>query len=499
MKKALFIVLILFYPGIILIAQSVANSTGSKKIDGVLRVSESNQRYFTNNSGKAVFLTGSHTWANFQEHYTKSDSAIFDWSGYLDMMESNGHNFMRFWMFEQPEGQAWTQDKAYVSPICYARVGKEMANDGKPKFDLDKWNEEYFKRMRSRIIDAGKRGIYTSVMLFQGWSLNKLGDPKSDPFLSHPYNKLNNINGIDVINTNNDQADKPTLHSMGNKAALARQEAYIRKVIETVNDLDNVLYEVVNEGGTTEWCYYIINYIRKVEKGYPKQHMIGLGARINPPMLNKELWDSPADYISPSCEPAGWSLPGCIFVEDYEANPPANHHKKVCITDTDHLWGLGGNYIWAWKSFCRGLNPIFMDSWQPVVGSTDPAVADFMFTGDITTNQRFYPDYEPLRRNLGYVINYADRMDLTSMVPHDELSTTHYCLANPEQEYLIYFPEGGKATINLTSVKGDLVVEWFIPATNQTLPGPRPVKGGYFANFVSPYIGDAVLYLKKKQ
>ena len=153
-------------------------------------------------------------------------------------------------------------DKAYVSPMCYARTGKEMANDGKPKFDLDKWNEEYFKRMRSRIIDAGNRGIYTSVMLFQGWSLNKLADPKSDPFLSHPYNKLNNINGIDVINTINDQADKPTLHSMGNKAALARQEAYIRKVIETVNDLDNVLFEVVNEGGTTEWCYYIINYIR---------------------------------------------------------------------------------------------------------------------------------------------------------------------------------------------------------------------------------------------
>ena len=84
------------------------------------------------------------------------------------------------------------------------------------------------------------------------------------------------------------------------------------------------------------------------------------------------------------------------------------------------------------------------------------------------------------------------------MVPHDELSTTRYCLANPEQEYLIYFPEGGKATINLTSVKGDLDVEWFIPSQNQILPGPKPVKGGYFANFESPYIGDAVLYLKKR-
>ena len=81
----------------------------SKKINGVLRVSEINPRYFTDNSDKAVFLTGSHTWANFQEHYTETDSVIFDWKGYLDMMQDNGHNFMRFWMYEQPEGQAWTQ------------------------------------------------------------------------------------------------------------------------------------------------------------------------------------------------------------------------------------------------------------------------------------------------------------------------------------------------------------------------------------------------------
>ena len=29
----------------------------------------------------------------------------------------------------------------------------------------------------------------------------------------------------------------------------ALQEAYVRKVIDTVNDLDNVLYEITNEAG----------------------------------------------------------------------------------------------------------------------------------------------------------------------------------------------------------------------------------------------------------
>lgn len=469
-----------------------------KHFNGPLRILSSNPRYFTDNSGKAIYVTGSHTWANFQEHYTDKVPAVFDWKGYLDMMTENNHNFMRFWMYEQPQGQAWTQEKAYVDPMPYQRNGKGLANDGKPKFNLDQWNEDYFKRMRTRIIEAGERGIYVSVMLFQGWSQNKLADPKADPFISHPFNKSNNVNGVDVINTNSDQDDKPTLHSMGNKKALSYQHAYVKKVIQTVNDLDNVLYEVINEGGTTEWCYHMINYIRSVEKDLPKQHAIGLGNRIYPAMLNKELWDSPADYVSPTWEPIGWSLPGGEFVQNYGSNPPANNKKKVCIPDTDHLWGLGGNYIWAWKSFCRGLNPIFMDSWQPLAGSMDPQKVDFAFTGDITKNQRYYPDYEPLRKNMGYIRKYASRMDLTNMVPREDLSTTAYCLTKPGFEYLIYFPNGGRATVNLSDVKGELEVEWFIPTQNQTLKGERAVKGGYFATFEAPYIGDAVLYLKKK-
>jgi len=32
-------------------------------VDGVLRVNAKNPRYFTDNKGRAVYLTGSHTWS----------------------------------------------------------------------------------------------------------------------------------------------------------------------------------------------------------------------------------------------------------------------------------------------------------------------------------------------------------------------------------------------------------------------------------------------------
>src|SRR5262245_14572392 len=42
---------------------------------GPLRVSTVNPRYFTDGSGKAIFLTGSHTWGNLQDYtYAKLTS-----------------------------------------------------------------------------------------------------------------------------------------------------------------------------------------------------------------------------------------------------------------------------------------------------------------------------------------------------------------------------------------------------------------------------------------
>ena len=51
-----------------------------------------------------------------------------------------------------------------------------------------------------------------------------------------------------------------------------------------------------------------------------------------------------------------------------------------------------------------------------------------------------------IRRNLGYALSYARRMNLAAMVPHGELSSLGYALASPVAsgaEYLVYAPSGG--------------------------------------------------------
>ena len=65
---------------------------------GPLRVCPDNARYFADAGGKAVYLTGAHTWNNFQ-HNTFYPPV--DYPAYLDFLDRHNHNFIRLWVWEQ--------------------------------------------------------------------------------------------------------------------------------------------------------------------------------------------------------------------------------------------------------------------------------------------------------------------------------------------------------------------------------------------------------------
>jgi len=212
----------------------------------LLHRSTRNPRYFENAAGDVVYLVGSHTWSNLRDNGTVDPPPAFNYTAYLDFLVAHNHNFFRLYAWEQ---QKWTAEIAssyWFSPGPYMRTGADTARDGKPKFDLTQFNQAYFDRMRQRVIEAGTRGVYVSVMLFNGWSVTtKPGFELNNPWKGHPFNVANNINGIDG-DTNHDGLGLES-QMLGNAALTALQDAYVRKVIDAVGDLDNVLYEISNE------------------------------------------------------------------------------------------------------------------------------------------------------------------------------------------------------------------------------------------------------------
>jgi hypothetical protein len=121
------------------------------------------------------------------------------------------------------------------------------------------------------------------------------------------------------------------------------------------------------------------------------------------------------------------------------------------------------------------------------------------YDGTVIGN-RFDPKWEPVRRSLGHTRRFAERMNLAAMTPSNELTSTGYCLAFRSQgdgEYLVYSPEGGKITIDLSATPGKLEAEWFDP-TKGTSTEARSVDGGATRTLEAPFANDAVLRIKKR-
>jgi hypothetical protein len=158
---------------------------------------------------------------------------------------------------------------------------------------VTRFNQTYFNRMRGRVKAARDNGIYVTVMLFQGFSIEGKGNVGGDPWQGHPFNPKNNINGVD--------GGGNKVHTLANCSVTAHQEAYVREVIDTVNDLDNVLCELTNEdtGGSagTDWQVHLIRFIKDYEAKKPKRHVVGMTAQY-PKGQDTTLLRSPAEWIS---------------------------------------------------------------------------------------------------------------------------------------------------------------------------------------------------------
>lgn len=475
-------------------------------LPGRLIVHPMNPSYFQDTStGKAVFLHGYDHFRSRQE-FDNNGIPPLDFDAFLAQLKHFDHNFLRLWVWEHfwrkshgGKGRQVGQDTVILPPHVYQRTGPGTAIDGQPKFDLDAFDQTYFDRLRHRVIAAGESGIWVSVMLFQGWSIHGSGKYENSQWEGHPLNKQNNINGIDG---DYDQDGRGwDVHTRINSKINAIHDAYVKKVIDTVGDLDNVLYEISNETMATastgachhvthvrDWAYYLINLIHRYEQQRRYgPHPVGISSfRPFPddPMSvdwNTYLFDSPADYVSPN----GTRWTGN---EDWKKNPPAANVGKVVIADTDHIHpskhGGPGMRSWQWRTFTRGHSLNAVDG-DPEQG------ADWVTINDSATMQA--------------MVRYVGMVDLARMNPCNVLSSTRYCLGDLSHTYIVYQPSKGLEgsfqglPFELDLPSGTFEYEWFNPETNRIYQTGELQWESGISTFTPPFNDHAVLFLKRQR
>jgi hypothetical protein len=503
---------------------SESHSSGQVAVTGPLTVSAANPRYFTaagdTADQRAVYLTGSHIWNNLHDGMGPGPGCAetperLDYDAYLDFLAEHGHNFVRLWRWEQFKSQAAGGDfHLCMTPQPWARTGPGEANDGKPKFDLDRFDEAFFDRLRDRVVGAGQRGIYVAVMLFDGFGVHL--SPAPDHVEGHPYFAANNINDIGIGSI----VDYQVLPLDPRVQQL--QETYIRKVVDTLHDLPNLLWEVANEssgggkadpafaqmlglagtpewGDSTAWQYWVIDTVKRHEEamGY-QRHPIGMTMQYPVPdqtKVNQPLYASRAEWISPGYDDEVFAAGGVPQAPGappsrWLVDPPAADGRKVIINDTDH-YALGGDALWAWKSFLRGLHPILMDF--GIIGGVNPPEPS-------AGGPMSYAAFEPARWAMGDTLRFAERMNLIGMQPRQDLSSTGYALANPGEEYLVLQPSGAADPFTVRLAAGTYTVEWFGVDSRRTMgAGEVTVERDEDIGFTAPLAepGPAVLYLRR--
>src|SRR3954467_5825126 len=125
-----------------------------------------NSRYFLF-EGKPTFLITS------GEHYGAVLNLDFDFVPYLDELHARGFNLTRTFSgtYREVPGSFKIRHNTlapapgrYVGP--WARSATSGAADGGNKFDLDAWDEDYFRRLKAFCAEAARRKIVVEFVLF---------------------------------------------------------------------------------------------------------------------------------------------------------------------------------------------------------------------------------------------------------------------------------------------------------------------------------------------
>ncbi len=221
-----------------------------------IRLDPENPHYFRFEGKPTVLITSG-------EHYGAVLNHAFNYVRYLDTLHADHLNLTRTFAgsYREVYGDFSIANNT-LAPAPDQYVAPWAQTNG--KFDLTRWNEAYFTRLKDFLTQASRRGVVVELVLFCPFYRDSMWEV-------NPMNAANNVNGIGKV----ERTDVFTLKD----AALTKvQDALVRKIVTELRGFDNLYYEICNEpyfgGVTPEWQAHIARLIADVESGSARKHLI---------------------------------------------------------------------------------------------------------------------------------------------------------------------------------------------------------------------------------
>ena len=174
----------------------------------------------------------------------------------LDLLKSAGGNYIRNTMSSRDTGNVWP---FYQDP------------DG--RYDLEKWDEEYWSRFNELLKLADERDIIIQIEIWDRFDFSR------DPWKVNPFNPANNVNySSDISHLEFEYPEHPSadvqpffhtipgmpLYKPGSEIIKKFQEKFVDKILSFTLEHGNILYCMDNETNTPPaWGKYWMKYIRE--------------------------------------------------------------------------------------------------------------------------------------------------------------------------------------------------------------------------------------------
>ncbi len=471
-----------------------------------------NPHYFSYKGKPVVLISSDH-------HYGAIIDRDFDYVKFLDYLSQNGINLTRIY----PGGMFEPTDKYLPGNPLGPMPGRQLlpwekssedganpalAESGQPsfKYDLDRWNKEYFDRLTDFVKKAGERQIIVEVPFFNGmyndcWSLMAM------------YHQ-NNVQGIGKFEAGD--CGLFTTDTPANQDVIKYQSAYIRKITTVLNQFDNVIFDICDEpslqglpgGGVNflpdslvaPWIEKMKDAFLEAERILPRKHLLGQTVQNLSPDLSAEAWCEwlAAEYVKPAEK---------ALTLDYKCNKPIinveSNYYGMSLTknayDADAVRLEGWWFMLGGGAGCINLNGEFFRGNE---------------MGGLTTQTLIIPQKKVLK-------DFMNSLDLKGLSRYSDFTLTAKearcnILAEPGKLYALYLfhgdfegewgahfiPQKGNYcdTLTFNNVPaGTYLIEWTDPVTGEVLASEDITTGGGNLVIVTPeYSLDIAMRMIRK-
>jgi len=403
----------------------------------------------------------------------------------------------------------------YVRNTMSQREGKELKPhrllpDG--KFDMDQWNDEYWRRFQNMLKWTAERDIIVQIEVWDRFDFSQ------QQWEHSPWNPGNNVNySYDQTGfaraypAHAGQDRQPFFHSITGmpnyheKLDLIRsyQEAFVAKMLSYSLAYGHVLYCMNNETSTPPaWGQYWINFIkaRAAERSVsvfttdmfddayrgaqaihapivfsdPRHYMFADISQVNSRNFDQTHWDQ-----------LQWLL------QQVNKHPRPSNHTKICGSGY-HTFGTGGPEDGVerfWRNILGGSASARFHRPDSGNGLNDLAKASIQAARLLESRIKFW-DVTP-------------HMELLSERSPNEA----YLAAKPGERYALYFTNGGSVSLDLTGAPGAFGITWISIAMGRTVESSqhggyrlmdKTIKGGSIVTLSAPYKGGWVAAIVKQ-